>query len=272
MRATPSPPATSTTTTDSWVPAGSTTVSFDVTQVGVYALAAQDGTTLPAAFDSVTIEHAEGADVTPDGSFVVQAAGDAPYLVLDGDALALSADQPTASLRLSAEDLGDGALAISTDDGPLVLDGGALTVGAGDAESTPLRLTDVGGGQVVLRDAADDTAYLTAADDGALVVGDEADAVRFALSEVDDSVATLDIDGDGTGASISDTMYGIFYEDINYAADGGLYAELVRNRSFEFNTTDNGTFTGLTAWEVARPQRRRQHRHRRRRRRAGSTP
>ncbi len=37
-----------------------------------------------------------------------------------------------------------------------------------------------------------------------------------------------------TGAEIQPTMYGIFFEDINYAADGGLYAELVKNRSFEF--------------------------------------
>ncbi|MCS2949799.1 carbohydrate binding domain-containing protein [Bacteroides sp. BFG-638] len=36
------------------------------------------------------------------------------------------------------------------------------------------------------------------------------------------------------GAEIQPTMYGLFLEDINYAADGGLYAELVKNRSFEF--------------------------------------
>lgn len=36
------------------------------------------------------------------------------------------------------------------------------------------------------------------------------------------------------GATIPSTMYGIFFEDINYAADGGLYGELVKNRSFEF--------------------------------------
>lgn len=36
------------------------------------------------------------------------------------------------------------------------------------------------------------------------------------------------------GADIQPTMYGLFFEDINYAADGGLYAELVKNRSFEF--------------------------------------
>ena len=36
------------------------------------------------------------------------------------------------------------------------------------------------------------------------------------------------------GVEIQPTMYGIFFEDINYAADGGLYGELVKNRSFEF--------------------------------------
>lgn len=36
------------------------------------------------------------------------------------------------------------------------------------------------------------------------------------------------------GTEIPSTMYGIFFEDINFAADGGLYAELVKNRSFEF--------------------------------------
>ena len=36
------------------------------------------------------------------------------------------------------------------------------------------------------------------------------------------------------GAEIQPTMYGLFFEDINYGADGGLYAELIKNRSFEF--------------------------------------
>jgi alpha-N-arabinofuranosidase len=40
---------------------------------------------------------------------------------------------------------------------------------------------------------------------------------------------------DKPGAAIRPTMWGIFFEDINMAADGGLYAELVKNRSFEFN-------------------------------------
>ena len=36
------------------------------------------------------------------------------------------------------------------------------------------------------------------------------------------------------GAPVQSTMYGIFFEDINFGADGGLYAEMVENRSFEF--------------------------------------
>lgn len=42
------------------------------------------------------------------------------------------------------------------------------------------------------------------------------------------------IDVKKQGAEIQPTMWGLFFEDINYAADGGLYGELVKNRSFEF--------------------------------------
>ena len=51
---------------------------------------------------------------------------------------------------------------------------------------------------------------------------------------------TFDINLKKTGAPIQNTMYGIFFEDINYAADGGLYAELVKNRSFEFPNSLQG--------------------------------
>ncbi len=44
---------------------------------------------------------------------------------------------------------------------------------------------------------------------------------------------SINIDTKNRGPMISPTHYGIFYEDINHAADGGLYAELIRNRSFE---------------------------------------
>lgn len=61
---------------------------------------------------------------------------------------------------------------------------------------------------------------------------------------------TLDVDAAAAGTEMSDDLYGVFYEDINYAADGGLYAELVRNRSFEFAATDRAGFNGMTAWDV----------------------
>lgn len=44
----------------------------------------------------------------------------------------------------------------------------------------------------------------------------------------------LNVQANKPGAPIQPTMYGLFFEDINYAADGGLYAEMVKNRSFEF--------------------------------------
>jgi alpha-L-arabinofuranosidase len=47
-------------------------------------------------------------------------------------------------------------------------------------------------------------------------------------------VYAFDIDVKQVGAPIQSTMYGIFFEDINFGADGGLYAELIKNRSFEF--------------------------------------
>ncbi|MBN1561141.1 alpha-L-arabinofuranosidase [candidate division KSB1 bacterium] len=53
----------------------------------------------------------------------------------------------------------------------------------------------------------------------------------------------ISVDVTQPGAAISPTMYGIFFEDINFAADGGLYAELVKNRSFEFDWP-------LRGWQV----------------------
>ncbi|WP_082333734.1 alpha-L-arabinofuranosidase C-terminal domain-containing protein [Mangrovimonas sp. TPBH4] len=47
-------------------------------------------------------------------------------------------------------------------------------------------------------------------------------------------ITQLVVDLNDTGVKIQPTMYGIFFEDINFAADGGLYAEMVKNRSFEF--------------------------------------
>ena len=52
---------------------------------------------------------------------------------------------------------------------------------------------------------------------------------------------------------ISDKLIGIFFEDISYAADGGLYAELIQNRDFEYTPKDHGGWTATTAWHSARP-------------------
>lgn len=61
--------------------------------------------------------------------------------------------------------------------------------------------------------------------------------------------ATLDIDGK-TQKDISDMLMGIFFEDISYAADGGLYAELIQNRDFEYNAADQKGWTSTTSWRA----------------------
>ncbi|GIM98165.1 alpha-L-arabinofuranosidase C-terminal domain-containing protein [Paractinoplanes toevensis] len=61
---------------------------------------------------------------------------------------------------------------------------------------------------------------------------------------------TITVHPSDNGAAIDDSMYGVFFEDINFAADGGLYAELVRNRSFEFLPADRSGYNGLTGWTV----------------------
>ncbi|MBN1780549.1 alpha-L-arabinofuranosidase [bacterium] len=59
------------------------------------------------------------------------------------------------------------------------------------------------------------------------------------------AIPSIRIDITRPGARISPTMYGVFFEDINFGADGGLYAELVKNRSFEFDKP-------LRGWQLIR--------------------
>ena len=55
------------------------------------------------------------------------------------------------------------------------------------------------------------------------------------------------------GKLISDELLGIFFEDISSSADGGLYAELVQNGSFEYNPNEKDGWGPATAWKVIRP-------------------
>jgi len=78
----------------------------------------------------------------------------------------------------------------------------------------------------------------------------EQDAVRFAgLKPV---TATIKVEAEQT-KPISEHLIGIFFEDINYAADGGLYAELVQNRDFEYSAKDGArdkNWNSTYAWSI----------------------
>lgn len=65
-----------------------------------------------------------------------------------------------------------------------------------------------------------------------------------------DGKAQLKIKVDFSGEKrISSKLLGVFFEDISYAADGGLYAELIQNRDFEYSEADNKEFNSTTAWK-----------------------
>src|SRR5438093_12579239 len=70
---------------------------------------------------------------------------------------------------------------------------------------------------------------------------------RDCLAQTQPAAVTIQIGKQGK--PISPDLFGIFFEDINYSADGGLYAELIQNRSFEYNATEQPAWGPLTSWE-----------------------
>jgi alpha-L-arabinofuranosidase len=60
-------------------------------------------------------------------------------------------------------------------------------------------------------------------------------------------ITEISVPANKPGAEIQPTMWGVFFEDINFAADGGIYAEFVKNRSFEFTLP-------MTGWRLLTPQ------------------
>jgi alpha-N-arabinofuranosidase len=62
--------------------------------------------------------------------------------------------------------------------------------------------------------------------------------------------ATVTLRAGDPGRAISPELFGVFFEDLNYAADGGLYAELIQNRSFEYAPAIRHEWHALTAWSV----------------------
>ncbi|NMM98856.1 alpha-L-arabinofuranosidase C-terminal domain-containing protein [Bifidobacterium olomucense] len=62
---------------------------------------------------------------------------------------------------------------------------------------------------------------------------------------------TISVRNSQPGTPISPDLWGIFLEDINYAVDGGLNADLIQNGAFEYNRTDNPRWSHLFGWTIA---------------------
>ena len=84
--------------------------------------------------------------------------------------------------------------------------------------------------------------------------------VLFAVPARGQSAATMDIQVNQPGAVVSSNLFGIFFEEINYAGEGGLYAEMVRNRAFYdpanpvfWSFVTQGTATGTMTVDTTMP-------------------
>lgn len=79
-------------------------------------------------------------------------------------------------------------------------------------------------------------------------------ALAFTLSSAAFAAAprTLTIDLAAPAKPISPELFGIFFEDLNYAVDGGLYAELIQNRSFEYSPTEQAKWGPFSFWDLVK--------------------
>lgn len=76
------------------------------------------------------------------------------------------------------------------------------------------------------------------------------DAQKLSIPSVINATLTVSSNQE---KAISDKLIGIFFEDISYAADGGLYAELIQNRDFEYTSKDHRGWNATTAWHSNKP-------------------
>src|SRR5689334_19818708 len=74
----------------------------------------------------------------------------------------------------------------------------------------------------------------------------------FVLTAFGAAPRTVTVDLAAPGKAISPDLFGIFFEDLNYAADGGLYAELIQNRSFEYSATEQASWGPFAFWDLVK--------------------
>ncbi|TMR88932.1 alpha-L-arabinofuranosidase C-terminal domain-containing protein [Nonomuraea basaltis] len=223
-----------------WAEASRMTAKINVRQLGLFALSAQNGTSMRADFDYIAIKAAEGGAVVPSGPFTLRAAT-LPYLSADEyGTIRASTRPPMTSLAVTATAGGDGVTLKDLATGKYLQATDRVRL---SGTASVFQLKDAGGGKVTVSSGGQNVSI----SDGKLTMGTE--AAKFRVEAY--SSGKLAVDTKAKGTAVAPNLYGVFYEDINHAADGGLYAELVQNRSFEFNSVDERSYTGLTAWTKA---------------------
>jgi LPXTG-motif cell wall-anchored protein len=232
-----------------WVQAAKVTVDLDVQKVGIYAFSAVDGTSLSADFDYLAVVPPESRAVVPTDPFTVDTG--ATFLAANAKgAITASTDRSMTQLVVRAVEASGDTVAMQD-----LASGRYLEVTAGkqvhlaaksSAAGQRFRLIDAAGGRVRVSGS---TGYLTVAGRTLTTTSSISSAPRWHVRPYRSAIGELRVNAGAAGKRISDRLHGIFFEDINQAADGGLYAELTRNRSFEFDKNDKSTYTAFTGWE-----------------------
>lgn len=232
-----------------WVQAAQVTADLDVQKVGLYAFSAVDGTALTADFDYLAVVPPQGKAVVPTDPFTVDTG--TTFLAANAKGtITASPDRSTTQLVVRAVGASGDTVALQD-----LASGRYLEVKASKqvhlaaksaAAGQRFRLIDAAGGRVRISGS---TGYLTVAGRTLTATSSVGSAPRWYVRPYRSAIGELRVDAGAGGKRISDRLHGIFFEDINQAADGGLYAELTRNRSFEFDKNDKSTYTAFTGWD-----------------------
>jgi alpha-L-arabinofuranosidase len=249
-----------------WVQAAKVTAALNNLKVGVYALSSLNSAEVAAEFDYFAVVEPERQTVAaPSKPFVLKAASNSMYVYGDeqdidpnyGIRAKLIQTELGRNVVFAAEQAADGYVALkNTVTGKYMTalpaaEQGKVFIGSAEVSNAEqFKLIDAGGGKVALLSRASGE-YVTVKNnelfaDASSVISAE----KFVFEEYSVGQGQLIINADQPGIVMSENLYGVFFEDINHAADGGLYAEMVRNRSFEFNSADGSNLNGLTAWQL----------------------
>lgn len=221
-------------------------------------------------FDNYTVDEPRARGIEreiPMGKTIVLTSGaDGSYLAADLESSTLvnipAADQAPANAKFQVVNLGKGCVMLKAADDKVVSvsDGGVFLKALGNAkpgDAESFQWVNLMHGDTMLMSLVNHRYLDTKPNPLGPVTASATgpDPARkggacFKWKEVNEQKTTLKIETSKSGKPISPDLFGVFFEDLNYAADGGLYAELIQNRSFEYSPSEQPDWHPLQYWNL----------------------